>query len=174
MLSLQEDGRKRKTVTKIELTPLSDCNISPFFKGFKKNLDGYPTYWRQDVFSACLLGQLNRPAFRGARLRPAVPIPEPVRMSPRGPVVMWRRVRRGGAVREDDHLQGWISEGRGSTWLQFRARYLIHETVASTNTLSEIIRTALIRLRAILNNAHHRDILRGTKWQLRAFFPSLK
>ena len=27
---------KRKMVTKIEFTPLPDCNILPFLKGFKK------------------------------------------------------------------------------------------------------------------------------------------
>ena len=34
IVPLLEDGRKRKKVTKIEFTPLSDCNILPFFKGF--------------------------------------------------------------------------------------------------------------------------------------------
>ena len=34
MLSLQEDGRKCKMVTKIKFTPLPDCNILPFFKRF--------------------------------------------------------------------------------------------------------------------------------------------
>ena len=30
----QEDGQKRKLVSKIEFTPLSDCKILSFFKGF--------------------------------------------------------------------------------------------------------------------------------------------
>ena len=34
--SLKDDSQKRKTVVKIEFTPLSHCNILPFFKGFKK------------------------------------------------------------------------------------------------------------------------------------------
>ena len=36
MLSLQEDGSKRKIVIKIEFTPLPDCNILLFLKGFQK------------------------------------------------------------------------------------------------------------------------------------------
>ena len=37
MLFLQEDGRKRKLVIKIEFTPLPDLEIVPFLKGFLKN-----------------------------------------------------------------------------------------------------------------------------------------
>ena len=35
VISFQEDSQKRKMVIKSEFTPLSDCKIVPFFKGFK-------------------------------------------------------------------------------------------------------------------------------------------
>ena len=45
----QEDGQKRKMVIKIEFTPLSDCNIFPFFKGFWGFKNKHFKYEKKDI-----------------------------------------------------------------------------------------------------------------------------